>query len=195
MRVVGGKWKGRNLASPAGPVRPTTEQLRDAWISLLEPELDGTRVLDLFAGSGALGVEALSRGARYVDFVERHPAALHALKANVAALRVRERSRIFKRDAIAFARGLEAGRYDIALADPPYGSREAELLVEQWRAVSFATVLCVEHATDHPLPRGDRTLRLGEQSVTFYRVKSAARAKIRRYSEEPGNEGGPARPR
>lgn len=170
MRIVGGKWKGRPLHSPSGPVRPTTEELRGALLDVLGPGLSGTRVLDLFAGSGALGIEALSRGARYADFVENHPAALHALKANVAALRLRDRARIFKQDAIAFARRLPAERYDVAFADPPYGSREADLLVEQWMAVPFAWILCVEHAADHRLPGGRRRIALGDAVVSIYEV-------------------------
>ena len=170
MRIVGGKWKGRNLTSPAGPVRPTTEELRDAWLSSLGPELEGTRVLDLFAGSGALGIEALSRGARYADFVENHPSALHALKANIVGLRAREKARVFKQDAITFVRRLPAFQYDIALADPPYGSGKADIVVRQWLDVPFARVLCVEHAVDHELPRGGKRVAFGEQAVTYYRV-------------------------
>lgn len=168
MRIVGGKWKGRQLVSPAGPVRPTTEELRGAWLARVENELQGGRVIDLFAGSGALGLEAVSRGARYADFVEHHPAALHALKANVAAFRARDRTRIFKQDAIAFVRRLREAQYDVAFADPPYGSREADLLVEQWKQVPFARILGVEHAADHPLPRGSDVIRMGDAVVTVY---------------------------
>lgn len=168
MRIVGGKWKGRNLTSPAGPVRPTAEELRAQWLSRVEADFQGGRVLDLFAGSGALGLEAMSRGARYADFVEYHPSALHALKANVAAFRLKEKTRIFKRDAIAFARMLPAHRYDVAFADPPYGSREADLLVEQWKQVPFARILCVEHAADHRLPKGTYAIRQEDQVVTVY---------------------------
>jgi len=174
VRIVAGKWKGRTLLSPSGPVRPTAEELRDAWLTPLQAELDGARVLDLFAGSGALGLEALSRGARYADFVENHPSALHALKANVATFRLKERTRIFKQDAIAFARRLPETRFDVAFADPPYHSREAELLVEQWKQVPFARVLGVEHAADHRLPRGTATIRVGDQMVTIYRVRVGA---------------------
>lgn len=171
MRIVGGRWKGRDLVSPSGPVRPTTEELRDAWITMLAPELGGTRVLDLFAGSGALGLEALSRGARYADFVENHPAALHALKANVAGLRLKEKARVFKQDAITYVRRLPEAQYDVALADPPYGSGKVDIVVRQWLEVPFARVLCVEHAADHELPRGGRLVRFGEQAVTFYRLE------------------------
>lgn len=168
MRIVAGKWKGRDLVSPAGPVRPTTEELRAAWLSRMEPALQGARVLELFAGSGALGIEALSRGARYADFVEYHPSALHALKANVAAFRLKDKVRVFKQDAIAFARRLREAQYDVAFADPPYGSREADLLVEHWKRVPFARILGVEHAEDHPMPKGAYVIRVGEQVVTVY---------------------------
>ena len=82
-------------------------------MAMLAPDLGGARVLDLFAGSGAVGIEALSRGARSCDFVENNPAALHALRTNVAALRVRDRARIFKRDAIQFIQRLDEIAYDI----------------------------------------------------------------------------------
>lgn len=171
MRIVGGKWAGRHLTSPADRrVRPTAEHVRDAWMEILEPYLEGARVLELFAGTGALGLEAMSRGARYVDFVEDRPASLHALKANVAALRVRERTRIFKRDALRFAAALEPGKYDLALADPPYGSRMLDRLIEGWQARPFAPVLAVEHAADHALPPGGKRHLFEETAVTVYRA-------------------------
>ena len=84
MRIVAGKHAGRRLTSPGRRVRPTGESVRDRWLGRLAEELGGARVLDLFAGSGALGLEALSRGAKSADFVENGAEALHALKANVA---------------------------------------------------------------------------------------------------------------
>lgn len=151
MRIVKGKWAGRDLTSPGGSVRPTAEAVRRGWLDLLETDLPGARILDLFSGTGALGLEALSRGARCVDFVENGPAALHALKANVAALKVGRRARIFKRDAIPFVERLDAGAYDIALADPPYGSRKLDRVVAAWKEVPFAHVLTLEHAKDHSI--------------------------------------------
>lgn len=171
MRIVGGKWAGRHLTSPGGRARPTAEAVRDIWLTLLEADLPGARVLDLFAGTGALGLEALSRGARSVDFVENGPASLHALKANVAALRVRERTRIFKRDALPFAAALEPGAYDVAFADPPYGSRMLDRLIEGWKETPFATILGVEHAHDHALPPGGKRHPFEETSVTLYRSR------------------------
>jgi 16S rRNA (guanine966-N2)-methyltransferase len=168
MRIVAGKWAGRDLVSPGGRVRPTAEAVRDAWLAMLQPHLDGARVLEVFAGTGALGLEALSRGARYVDFVENGPSSLHALKANIAALRVREKTRVYKRDALPFAAALEAGRYDIVLADPPYGSRMLDRLVEIWKETAFATILSVEHAADQAVPSGGRTFDFEDTAVTVY---------------------------
>jgi 16S rRNA (guanine966-N2)-methyltransferase len=172
MRIVGGKWAGRHLTSPGkGRVRPTAEAVRDLWVRSLEAELQGARVLDLFAGTGAVGLEALSRGAKYVDFVEDGPGSLHALKANVAALRVRERTRIFKKDALPFAAKLPEGAYDVAFADPPYESRMLDRLIERWQAVPFAPVLSVEHAEGHRLPSGGARIVVEEGiAITTYRA-------------------------
>lgn len=173
MRIVGGRWAGRDLVSPAGRIRPTAEDVRDRWIGLLEAELQGARVVELYAGTGAVGLEALSRGARSVDFVENDPAALHALKANVAALRLKGRARIFKRDALRHAYGLPVSAYDVVLADPPYGSRQTDRLVERWLAVPFAPVLALEHAADHRLPGRAEVHRMGDSALSFYRVSRA----------------------
>ena len=169
MRIVAGKWKGRDLVSPAGPVRPTTEELRAAWLTRVEPALPGARVLELFAGSGALGIEAISRGARYADFVEYHPSALHALKANVAAFRLKDKVRVFKQDAIAFARRLREGQYDVAFADPPYDLGIAEAIAERWLAVPFAGVLGVEHRRTQRMPGDGERRQYGQTAITFYR--------------------------
>ncbi len=174
MRIVRGKWAGRHLTSPADRrVRPTAEHVRDNWLWLLEPDLDGARVLDLFAGTGALGLEALSRGARTADFVETRPASLHALKANVAALHVRERTRIFKKDALPFAESLPVARYDVAFADPPYGSGMLDRLLETWFATPFAAILTVEHSASHALPEGGEEHSFDDSMITIYRARLA----------------------
>ena len=171
MRIIGGKWAGRQLTSPADRrVRPTAEHVRDAWLAHLESSLARARVVDLFAGTGALGLEAMSRGARTVDFVETRPGSLHALRANVAALHVRERTRIFKRDALPWAAALPAGAYDIAFADPPYGSRMLDRLLETWLTTPFAGILTVEHAADHPLPAAAHTMIFEDTRISIYRT-------------------------
>ena len=174
MRILAGRWAGRHLTSPSGRVRPTSEALRERAMYLLEPELEGARVLDLFAGTGALGLEALSRGARSADLVESHPSALHALKANVAALRARDRTRVFKRDAVPFFEALEPEAYDVALADPPYGSALAERVVRRWLEVPFARVLLIEHAADRPLPSGGTRHEVEDSALTLYRAAPRA---------------------
>lgn len=192
MRIVAGTWAGRSLVSPGGRVRPTAEHVRDAWLARLQPHLEGARVLDLFAGSGALGLEALSRGARTADFVEDGAAALHALKANVAALRLRERVRIFKRDALRFAAALEPGAYDVAFADPPYGSRMLDRLIELWQAKPFARILGVEHAHDHALPAGGYTEIFDETAITIYPAQAVARPRTRSTPRTPPRTRGDA---
>ena len=171
MRIVAGKYAGRTLASPQDQrVRPTAEHVRSALLDLLAADLPGARVLDLFAGTGALGLEAISRGAHRADFVELRPDSLHALRANVALLRLRERTRIFKRDALPFAGALAADSYDIAFADPPYGSRMLDRVIEGWQTTRFARVLAVEHASDHTLPSGGVRRTFDASAITLYRA-------------------------
>lgn len=169
MRIVGGRWAGHALTSPPDRrVRPTSEGVRGPLLDRLAPQLPGARVLDLFAGTGALGLEALSRGAASADFVETRPASLHALRANIAALHVRDRTRVFKRDAIPFAAALPADAYDVAFADPPYGSRMADRVIESWLATRYARLLVVEHEAGQPLPGSGTRWDYGETVVTIY---------------------------
>ena len=169
MRIVGGRWAGRSLVSPSGRVRPTSEALREAWMRLIADDLKGARVLDLFAGTGALGLEALSRGAKSCDFVENNPSAMHSLKANVAALHAREKSRIFDRDAIPFVERIEDIHYDIAFADPPYGSKKLDRIVNRWLEKPFSRILCIEHAPDHELKVRGVSRRVEDSVVTVLR--------------------------
>lgn len=177
MRIVGGKFAGRDLTSPGKTrVRPTSEQVRAATLDALRGDVDGARVLDLFAGTGALGLEALSRGATSVDFVEMNAASLHALKANIARLRVTKQCRIFVKDAIHFADALPPNRYDLCFADPPYGSKQLDWLIRIWEARRFSPLLAVEHARTHQLPRGDAELSFDTTRVTIYRRAASAAA-------------------
>jgi 16S rRNA (guanine966-N2)-methyltransferase len=167
MRIVAGKWAGRSLVSPSGRVRPTTEELRTVCMELLRNDLKGAICVDLFAGSGALGLEALSRGARSCDFVENGASAIHSLKANVAALRARSQVRIFDRDAIPFVERITQTAYDIAFVDPPYGSRKLDRILKWWLEQPFSRILSVEHPADTELPARGKTRRAGTSAVTI----------------------------
>lgn len=170
MRIVAGEFGGRRLVVPRdGRVRPTADRVREAWMSILAPELAGARVLDLFAGSGALGLEALSRGAAHATFVELAPASLEALRANIDALGVGGRASVRRGDALRVAQGLAPGGYDVAFADPPYGGDAAERLLALFRAAPFARILSVEHPADLRLG-GNETRRYGDTAVTFCRA-------------------------
>ena len=137
-------------------------------MSAIHFELPGSRVLDLFAGSGALGLEALSRGAEHVTFVERSGRTIDVLRANVHALGAEAACTLVRRDAIAFAEELGAGAFDIALADPPYGQGLAAQLVELFVRRRFAGALWVEHGAGEALPAvsGARTRRYGDTAIT-----------------------------
>lgn len=175
MRIVGGKFAGRKLTSPGDSrVRPTAEPVRVAIMNMLGADLEKARVVDLFAGTGALGLEAISRGARYCDFVEFGPPSLHSLKANIAALRVTTKCKIFKRDALPWAAGIEPDRYDIAFVDPPYGSRQLDRVLDTWRANRFSRILVAEHAVTHQLPLGDDKRIVGESAISIYRLPPQA---------------------
>lgn len=170
MRIVAGEWRGRRIEAPRGrDTRPTTDRVREAWMSALQPEIPDARVLDLFAGSGALGLEALSRGAEHATFVESAPAALRALNANISTLSAAPRARVVRTDAIRFVEGLSPGEFDLALADPPYGRGFAARLVEIWRGSPFARTLAIEHRRDDELPEvpGARERRYGDTVITF----------------------------
>jgi 16S rRNA (guanine966-N2)-methyltransferase len=135
-------------------------------MSILGAELPGARVLDLFAGSGALGLEALSRGAKSADFVDIGAASLTALKANIDELGVEARCTVHRGDAIRFAEKLPAGAYDLALADPPWSVPLAAPLVAAFRRTPFARILSVEHSAAESLA-GDQTRRYGDTAITF----------------------------
>jgi len=151
-------------------VRPTAEHVRAAILDALAADVPNARVLDLFAGTGALGLEAISRGAGSADFVEFRPSSLHALRANVAALRLRERTRIFKRDAVQFAAALAEDAYDIVFVDPPYESRQLDRVLASWREKRFSRVLVAEHARSHTLPAGAWRRAFDDTVVTIYRL-------------------------
>ena len=138
-------------------------------MSIVGREIVGARVLDLFAGSGALGLESLSRGAAVAEFVDVSPRSLEALRDNATLLGAGDRAIIHRGDAIRFASGLGAGAFDIAFADPPYKLGLASAIAQLWLVVPFAGLLAVEHAGEDTMPEGGRTRKYGRTALTFYR--------------------------
>lgn len=169
MRIIAGRWKGHGLKALRGRnVRPTTDRVREAWMSALGGSLDGLTVVDLFAGSGALGLEALSRGATHVTLVERARGALRTIRANVTILDADAGVTVVDDDVFRYLRTLGPLHFDLALADPPYGTGDATRLVEAFQERPFARELWVEHPSREPLPVDEdvRVRRYGDTSLT-----------------------------
>lgn len=169
MRIIAGEWRGRQIRAPKGKgTRPTADRVREAWMSAMGPSIPGARVLDLFAGSGALGLECLSRGAEEVVFVERARSALRVLRANIEELGAQGRCRVVVGDALTLAGSLEPGMFALALADPPYDSGDAGRLVELFRRRPFAGQLWLEHRNRDPIAEGGggRTRSYGDTALT-----------------------------
>jgi 16S rRNA (guanine966-N2)-methyltransferase len=170
VRIVAGRWRGRSISAPVGrQVRPTADRVREAWMSIVGAWLPEARVLDLCAGSGALGIEAVSRGAASTDLVENAPQSLRAIQENVIALGAGDAIRVHRADALKFIADLEPGAYDVAFADPPYDLGLAPAIAERWLAVPFAGILGVEHRRDEALPGDGERRRYGQTAITFYR--------------------------
>ncbi len=181
MRVIAGALKGRRLVLPRGAVtRPTADQVRIALMDTLAPRLPGARFLDLYAGAGGVGLEALSRGAAHATFVERDARAVAALERNVTTLEVEAVARVV-RDDVARALGrlaAERARFDLVFLDPPYETDIAEVLTTLGRGdlLAPASLVIVQHFTKRPPPAragvlsAFRTRRFGETTLTFFRA-------------------------
>jgi 16S rRNA (guanine966-N2)-methyltransferase len=167
MRIIAGEFRGRTLRPPGDRrTRPTADRVREAWFSILGERIQGAVVLDLFAGSGALGLEALSRGAHRAEFVEVGKAALGALRANVALLDADDRVRIHRVDALRFLERIRDDVFDVVFADPPYSGDHARTLVEIFDARPFARILGVEHRSADDIG-GSETRTYGDAAITF----------------------------
>ena len=147
MRVITGSAKGIRLQTPEGETtRPTSERAKEAIFSMIQFETSGRRVLDLFAGSGQLGIEALSRGAVEATFADASKAAIQAVRANLQKTKLQDRATVFAGDALAFLRGRAQEKYDLVFLDPPYAlglvPQALSLLCERNLLLPGALVLC-----------------------------------------------------
>lgn len=176
MRITGGTLGGRRLAAAPPGVRPTADRVREAWFARLG-DLEGARVLDLYAGTGALGIEALSRGAARVVFVERARASLAVLTRNLDALALRDATRVVRGEVRSALRRLarDAERFDLVLADPPYAERdlaEPLALLGVGGLMAPGAALVVERSRRHPLPAvpglvSQQTRRYGDTELEW----------------------------
>ena len=181
MRIIAGALKGQQLVTPRGHrTRPTADQVRIALMDTLMPSLPDARFLDLFAGAGGVGLEALSRGAARAVLVERDAEAAAALRHNVAALRVAGRTLVLPMDTgRALNRLAAAGeRFDLVFLDPPYGAGLVEdtlLRLGGGALITLDTIVVAQHFTKQPPPERIGTLaafrarRFGETTLTFFR--------------------------
>lgn len=178
MRVIAGEARGRRLETREGmEVRPTPERVKEALFNILQFQIEGRRVLDLFAGSGQLGLEALSRGAAHAVFVDASRDSLEVVKRNIRALGMEAKSSVFQMDFSAFLLRRQEP-FDIVFLDPPYRSGCLEKALPLVAAVTApGGTIIAEHPTDEELPEeaGDfcrgRSYRYGKIYLTVYRHK------------------------
>lgn len=178
MRVIAGRFKGRRLAAPTwAGLRPTSDRLKETLFAILSSGVEGARVLDGFAGSGALGIEALSRGAAEVVFVERDHRAAALIERNLAHCGVTGGYVMMRAEFMRALRELPAGgRFDLALLDPPYDHPDLEsVLGAAAGRMAPGGVLVIEHAARRLVPGRSgvystaRRVTAGDSAVTFFR--------------------------
>ena len=196
-RVIAGTAKGVRLEAPGPGTRPLADRVKQTLFAILEPDLDGAVVADLFAGSGAGGIEALSRGAERAVFVEQHAATARVIAANLRRTGLDGRGRVVARDAIAWlgdtAGAAAAGPFDLVLVDPPYEDTAAlqrTLELVGTHLTRDGQVVAKHFWRDAPpaeigLLASRRERRFGETALTFYGRRAAA-------TEEPTEEAGEA---
>jgi 16S rRNA (guanine966-N2)-methyltransferase len=178
VRIVGGELGGRVLRAPAGTrTRPTSEKVREAVFAIVG-DVAGARVLDLFAGSGALGLEALSRGAAHATFVDAGKPAIAAIRANIATLGVGDRATVIAGDALAAAARAPEAPWRIVFVDPPYASALAARALAALAPEHLApgAVIVIEHDRHNAPPDAVGSLlrtdqrRYGDTMISFYRL-------------------------
>jgi 16S rRNA (guanine966-N2)-methyltransferase len=181
MRIIAGQYKGRRLKTLEGlHVRPTSDRLRETLFNILAPHIVGARFLDICAGSGAIGIEALSRGAQEVVFIENNRRAAQTIGENLQHCGITSGTRLINRDVLSALRYLAEHqlRYDIIYLDPPYDSQlysPVLWLLGKQELLAEGGLVIVEHRRQLPLAesyetlRAYRTLHQGETQLTFYR--------------------------
>ncbi len=182
MRVIAGKVKGHRLKSPRDSTRPTTELVRGAIFSILQPVINNqSRVLDLYAGSGALGIEALSRGVSWVDFVEHDPKCCATIKENLKRTGFTSQAKVYC-CSVSKALTILSEKYDIILLDPPYSNSSlGNTLSDLFSSplVGAGSTIAVQHSSHQPLPSALKQFHLvknrhyGDTYLSIYQQEDA----------------------
>lgn len=164
MRIISGKYKGHPLVSfHASHIRPTTDRVKESLFNIWRNEIEGARVLDLFSGTGSLGLEALSRGAASVHFVDAHPKSIQILRQNLAKLKVSEEHRVQTQDVFQFLKKYNEAAFDLIFIDPPFTEAIAdEVMIALGKSSSF-------HSTTRIAIESGRREKIGEDYGTLLR--------------------------
>jgi 16S rRNA (guanine966-N2)-methyltransferase len=178
MRIIAGRLKGRRLKAPAWEgLRPTSDKLRETLFNILAPRISGARVLDGFAGTGAVGIEAISRGAAHVTFIEKDRRAVALIEENLTACDVEGGYTIHRGDAAAVLPGLSSNSFDLILLDPPYDIMTmTPVLDASTRVLAAGGLVVLEHATrrePEPAARLEvvRRVKSGDSTLTFFAAR------------------------
>ena len=182
MRIIAGEFKGRRLDAPDWTgLRPTSDKLRETLFNILGPSIRGARVLDGYAGTGAVGIEALSRGAAHVTFVETDPRAVRLIAANLERCGIKSRHAIIPAWFAGADRRVGEAPFDVLFLDPPYGATElAHALAAAEPLAGEATLVVIEHAKRDPAPdqcgalTRTRVVTSGDSALAFYRRAASA---------------------
>jgi 16S rRNA (guanine(966)-N(2))-methyltransferase RsmD len=178
MRIIAGRLKGRRLKAPSWDgLRPTSDKLRETLFNILAPKIESARVLDGYAGTGAVGIEALSRGAAHVTFIEQDRRAVALIEENLTACAVAGDYTIHRGDVATILPDLGTGVFDVILLDPPYEiTKTTSVLDAAARALARDGVVVLEHASrrrpEHPASLESlRQVESGDSTLTFFTAK------------------------
>jgi len=183
MRIIGGKFRGRKIQHPGtGTVRPTKDRIREAVFNIIAERVSGAKVLDIFAGSGAYGLEAISRGAKETVFIENNRRCAGVIKENIASLGIEDQARVIVADAFGSAELLEENKegFDLVFSDPPYKrdmAKKTLIMINQYDILNPSGFLIIEHHVIEDLPEIEGNLTLcrkktyGDASISIYSKK------------------------
>ena len=184
MRIISGKYKGNLVSFSADHIRPTTDRVKESLFNILQGQIEGAKVLDLFSGTGSLGIECLSRGASEVLFIEKNSKSLRILRENLQKLKVDDPFSIVQKDVISFLKSYSGPGFDLIFADPPFTEEMADEVMESLsktlpssRVILRDTIICIESGRrekigeDYPhLFRYDQR-EFGDKFLSFFKMK------------------------